>query len=90
MAIGAPTRSVLGAVLGRGLRQLLLGATLGALLGIVLARLAVATIPFDLMRGGPIELIATALLFTIAGMIACIRPVCRVLGLDAMHAMRVD
>jgi predicted permease len=90
MAIGAPTRSVLGTVLGRGLRQLLLGATLGALIGIVLARLAVATIPFDLMRGGPIELIATALLFTIAGAIACLRPVRRVLSLDAMHAMRID
>jgi hypothetical protein len=89
-SIGAPTRSVLGAVLGRGLRQLLLGATLGALFGIVLARLAVATIPFDLVRGGPIELIATALLFTIAGAITCLRPVRRVLSLDAMHAIRID
>ena len=58
MAIGAPTRSVLGAVLGRGLRQLLLERYARCSFGIVLARLAVATIPFDLVRGGPIELIA--------------------------------
>jgi ABC-type antimicrobial peptide transport system permease subunit len=90
VAIGAPPRSVLAAVLGRGLRQMMIGITLGALLGFALARLAVATIPFDLVRGGPIELAFIALLFTGAGLTACLRPTRRILTIDAIHAIRSE
>jgi ABC-type antimicrobial peptide transport system permease subunit len=90
VAIGAPPRSVLVAVLGRGLRQLLLGVTLGGVLGFALARVAVATIPFELVRGGAIELGVVALLFTGAGLSACLRPARRILTVDAIHAMRSE
>ncbi|MGH7555338.1 MAG: ABC transporter permease, partial [Longimicrobiales bacterium] len=90
VAIGAPPRSVLGSVLGRGLRQMLLGVSLGAALGLALTRIAVASIPFDLVRGGPVELAVIAVLLSGAGFVACLRPVRRVLTVNAIHAIHSE
>ncbi|MCI0435733.1 MAG: hypothetical protein L0271_19140 [Gemmatimonadetes bacterium] len=60
------------------------------MLCVALTRIAVATIPFDLSRGGPLELAAIALLFTGAGLLASLRPVHRALTVDAIHAIRSE
>jgi predicted permease len=90
VAIGSTPGSVLAAVLGRGFRQMLLGFSIGAVLGLALTRIATSTIPFGLVRGGPVELAAIALLLATAGCAACLRPVRRVLSVDPIQAIRSE
>jgi hypothetical protein len=90
IAIGATPRSVIATVLGRGLRQMVLGIALGALLSLALARIAISAIPFQLARGGPVELAAITALLAAAGISACLRPVRRVLATDPIEAIRSD
>ncbi|MCI0434351.1 MAG: hypothetical protein L0271_12045 [Gemmatimonadetes bacterium] len=90
VAMGAPAGSIVASVLGRGLRQMLVGTVPGIALGAGLARIAIAAIPFDLVRGGPAELIVIGVILTGTGFAACAGPLRRTLGVDPIGAIRPD
>jgi ABC-type antimicrobial peptide transport system permease subunit len=84
-AIGAGPRQILGDVFSRALRQLGVGATLGLGSG-VLATNVLASSP--VLSGGPALPLGIASLLLVLGLVACGRPIRRVLRIEATEALR--
>jgi predicted permease len=87
LALGADRRRVLGAVLRRGLMQIVTGIALGSAMGWALLRL-MQLIPIDMASGGTgwLAVVATAML--VAGFVACLVPASRALGIHPVEALR--
>jgi putative ABC transport system permease protein len=89
MALGASQTSVLGMVVGQGMLLVGLGLFIGIAASLALARVLQSylyqTAPTD-----PVTLIAVALAFVIAGMLACLGPAWRATTVDPMLALRAD
>ena len=86
-ALGAADRRVLNLVLGRGIRQLVVGIGVGVLLGVIFARLLAGWLygvkPFD-----PATLAIVATILTIVAFLASLIPALRAIRLNPTEALR--
>jgi putative ABC transport system permease protein len=89
MALGADRGSVVGMVLGQGLRMTALGLVVGILGSLLLTRL-VATLLFDVKPTDPVTFVAVAVFITIVGTLACLIPARRATTVDPMVVLRDD
>lgn len=89
MAMGAGTRAVFGLVLGKGMRQLALGAAIGLALGAAMAR-PLAVVFFDVRPSDPTVYGAIIVTMTLAGLLACVLPARRATQVELVDALRPD
>jgi len=89
VALGARPLAVIGAILGRGMRQVAIGLVLGSIAGLGVLEL-LSVFPIDFASGGLGLLVAVALAMLVAGAAACIVPASRSLRLHPVEALRHD
>lgn len=89
MAMGAGTRAVFGLVLGKGMRQLALGAAIGLALGAAMAR-PLAVVFFDVRPSDPTVYGAIIVTMTLAGLLACVLPARSATRVELVDALRPD
>ncbi len=89
IALGAPSASVLGLVLGQGGRLIAIGVVVGVVLGAMATQLF-ASMMFGVSPLDPFVYLATALLMATIGMVAVYVPARRATKVDAMVALRAD
>lgn len=89
MAMGAPARAVFGLVLGKGMKQLGIGAAVGLLLGAVMAR-PLAFVFFDVQPSDPLVFAAIVATMALAGLAACVVPARRATRVELVEALRPE
>jgi ABC-type antimicrobial peptide transport system permease subunit len=89
IALGAPSNSVLGLVLGQGGRLIAIGVGVGVILG-AMATQVFASMMFGVSPLDPFVYLATALLMATIGMVAVYVPARRATKVDAMVALRAE
>ena len=89
MAMGAGTRSVFGLVLGKGMKQLGIGAAVGLGLGALMAR-PLAFVFYDVRPTDPFVYAAIVLTMGLAGFAACVVPARRATRVALVDALRPD
>ena len=89
IALGAPSDSVLGLVLGQGGRLIAIGVAVGVILG-AMATQVFASMMFGVSPLDPFVYLATALLMATIGMVAVYVPARRATKVDAMVALRAE
>lgn len=87
LALGADRRSILGVVLRRGLFQIGIGIALGSAMGWALLRL-MQSVPIGMASGGAGMLAIAAAAMAVCGLMACIVPASRTLGINPVEAIR--
>lgn len=87
VALGATGSRVLGAVLGRGFRQIAIGIGIGALAGAGLLQL-LSFLPIGISPDGPWLLAAAGGTMLLAGLSACLAPITRALRIQPLEALR--
>ncbi|MGH9626791.1 MAG: FtsX-like permease family protein, partial [Bryobacteraceae bacterium] len=89
MALGASGWTVLRLVLGRGVKQLVIGMALGLGAAIAVCRL-MARLLFQVSPQDPLTFTVVTLALCAAGLIACWFPARRAARLDPMNALRYE
>jgi ABC-type antimicrobial peptide transport system permease subunit len=89
IALGATTRNILGLVMMRGLKQLLIGLAIGLAITIPAAR-AMAALRLRASTYDPIVLCIVCLLLAAVGLFACWLPARRAAALDPVKAIRYE
>jgi predicted permease len=89
MALGAQRRSVLGMVLGRGLRLIVVGIIMGEIASFGLTRL-IASQVWGVSVRDPLTLGAVALVIGVAGLAACLFPARKATQVDPLVALRYE
>lgn len=89
MAMGAGARAVFGLVLGKGMKQLAIGAAIGLALGALMAR-PLASVFFDVRPSDPFVYAAIVLTMALAGLAACVVPARRATRIQLVEALRPD
>ncbi|HEV2297800.1 MAG TPA: ABC transporter permease [Candidatus Acidoferrales bacterium] len=89
IALGASPHSVLGIVLGRGVRLILAGLAAGTALAFAIAHLPQGLL-YGVNAGDPAIAGAAALLLLLAGLAACYIPARRATKVDPMVALRYE
>lgn len=89
IALGASPHSVLGVVLGRGVRLVVAGLAAGTALAFALAHLLQGLL-YGVSAGNPAIACAAALLLLLAGLAACYIPAHRATKVDPMVALRYE
>jgi putative ABC transport system permease protein len=89
MALGAGDRTVFGLVLGKGMKQLGIGAFLGLGMGAAMAQ-PMAVIFFDVEPSDPTVYGAIVLTLGLAGLLACLVPAHRATRIELVDALRPD
>ena len=89
MALGASSRSILGLVLTRGMKQLIAGVVLGVAAAIPATR-AMASLPFRLSPSNPMVLVTVSLVLAVVGLFACWFPARRAAALNPVSAIRYE
>ena len=89
IALGAPSRSVLGLVLGQGARLIAIGVVAGVIVGAMATQLF-ASMMFGVSPLDPVVYLATALLLATIGMFAVYVPARRATQVDAMVTLRAE
>ncbi|HEV2491160.1 MAG TPA: ABC transporter permease [Candidatus Acidoferrales bacterium] len=89
IALGASPHSVLGIVLGRGIRLVVAGLAAGTALAFALAHLLQGLL-YGVSAGNPAIAGAAALLLLLAGLAACYIPARRATKVDPMVALRYE
>lgn len=89
MAMGAERRNILGLVLGKGMRQLGLGALIGLGLGALLVQ-PMRILFFDVEPSDPLVYGAIALTLGLAGLLACLLPAHRATRVQLVDALRPE
>jgi putative ABC transport system permease protein len=89
IALGAPSRSVLGLVLGQGARLIAIGVVVGLIMGAMATQLF-ASMMFGVSPLDPFVYLATALVLATIGMFAVYVPARRATQVDAMVALRAE
>jgi hypothetical protein len=87
IVLGASPQSVLGIVLGRGVRLILSGLAVGAVLAFAVTHLLQGLL-YGVSAGNPIIAGVAALLMLLAGLAACCIPARRAMKVDPMVALR--
>jgi putative ABC transport system permease protein len=89
MAMGAGARSVFGLVLGKGMRQLGIGAAIGLTMGAAMAQ-PMAIVFFDVEPSDPFVYGAIVLTMGLAGLLACLVPARRATRIALVDALRPE
>jgi len=89
MALGASRSSVLGMVLGQGLRLTAIGMAIGFVLAVALTRL-MASILFSVSPTDPATFAAVFLVLAVIAMLACYLPARRATKVDPLVALRYE
>ena len=89
MALGAGARDVIGLVLGKGMKQLGIGAVIGLALGAAMAQ-PMSVIFFDVEPSDPTVYAAIILTLGLAGFLACLIPARRATQIELVDALRPD
>jgi len=89
IALGATTRNILGLVMMRGLKQLLIGLAIGLAITIPAAR-AMAALRLRASTYDPLVLCIVSLLLAAVGLFACWLPARRAAALDPVKAIRYE
>jgi predicted permease len=89
IALGAPSRSVLGLVLGQGALLIAIGVVVGVIVGAMATQLF-ASMMFGVSPLDPVVYLATALVLATIGMFAVYVPARRATQVDAMVALRAE
>jgi putative ABC transport system permease protein len=87
MALGADRGTVLGMVLGQGMRVTALGLVVGIVGSLLLTRL-VSTLLFEVKPTDPVTFLAVAVFITIIAGLACLVPARRATRVDPMVVLR--
>jgi putative ABC transport system permease protein len=87
IALGASSSSVLGMILGQGLRTTLIGVGIGIAGALALTR-AIQTLLFDVKPTDPLTFAGVALLLVGVAALACYIPARRATRVDPMEALR--
>jgi putative ABC transport system permease protein len=86
MALGATSRSILGMVVGQGMRPILIGITLGLLGAFGLSRFMTALL-FGVEAADPLTYAAVAAIVTATALMACFVPALRALRVNPVTAL---
>ena len=89
MALGAGARTVFRLVLGKGMRQLAVGAVVGLALGAVLVR-PMAAIFYDVEPSDPFVYGAIVVTLGLSGLLACLVPARRATSVELVNALRPE
>jgi predicted permease len=89
MTLGAEPKSVLGMVIGRGMKLVGIGAAIGIVVALGAARLA-STLIFGVTPDDPLTLIGAALVLMLVAAVACYVPARRAMKVDPMVALRYE
>ena len=89
MALGASRDRVLRMVVGQGLALVGAGLCIGVAASLALSRV-LATMLFNTQPTDPITFTLVAMIFTLAGTLACLGPAWRATTVDPMQALRAD
>ncbi|HEV2379823.1 MAG TPA: FtsX-like permease family protein [Terriglobia bacterium] len=89
MALGASRTSVLGMVLGEGLRVVLIGVAIGLVEAFALSRL-IKSLLFGVEAADPATFIAVPLVMIVVALAACYVPARRATKVDPMVALRYE
>jgi putative ABC transport system permease protein len=87
MALGATRGSVLGMILGQGVRITLIGLVAGSAAALLLTRLLQAQL-FNVKPTDPLTMISVALFITVVAALACYLPASRASRVDPMVVLR--
>jgi ABC-type antimicrobial peptide transport system permease subunit len=88
-AIGAQGHQIVRLVLGDVSWMVAIGLALGTLAALAMGRLLEALL-FDVRPADPLALAASALLFAVAALVACVLPASRAGRVDLMEALRQE
>ncbi|MGD2046229.1 MAG: ABC transporter permease [Gemmatimonadota bacterium] len=89
MAMGAEGRDILTLVLGKGMKQLALGALIGSALGALLVQ-PMRLLFFDVQPGDPVVYVTIVLTLGLAGLLACLLPARRATRVQLVDALRPE
>jgi putative ABC transport system permease protein len=89
LAIGAPRETLLGMVIGQGMKLVVAGVLVGILGALALARL-VSTMLFEITPFDPPSYASTALVLLIVAALACYVPARRAMRVDPIVALRYE
>jgi len=89
MAMGAEARSILGLVLGKGMKQLGLGALIGLGLGALLVQ-PMRVVFFQVEPSDPLVYATIVLTLGLAGLLACLFPALRATRVQLVDALRPE
>jgi len=89
MALGATSRSILGLVIGQGMRPILIGIALGLLGAFALSRFMTALL-FGVEAADPLTYAAVAAGVTATALMACCAPALRALRINPVTALREE
>lgn len=89
MALGAQGRTIVGAVLGRGLRLAAVGVTLGVVGSLALTRLLANQLA-GVTATDPLTFATSVALLLAAAIVACVIPARRASRIDPIETLRVD
>jgi len=89
VALGATDRSVLGLVVGQGMRPVLAGLALGLLAAVALSRL-LTTLLVDVPPTDPMTYAVVAVVLLAASALACVIPARKALRVDVTSALRME
>ena len=89
MALGALKSDVLGMVLGRGLKLVLMGIAIGAVAALAATRV-MASFLFHVSATDPVTFVAVAGIFVVVALAACLIPARRATNVDPMVALHYE
>ncbi|PYV01728.1 MAG: hypothetical protein DMG10_16850, partial [Acidobacteria bacterium] len=89
IALGATSRSILGLVIGQGMRPILIGIALGLLGAFALSRFMTALL-FGVEAADPLTYAAVAAVVTATALVACCVPALRALRINPVTALREE
>jgi putative ABC transport system permease protein len=89
MAMGAEARNILGLVLGKGMRQLGLGALIGLALGALLVQ-PMRILFYEVRPSDPLVYGAIVITLGLAGLLACLVPAHRATRVQLVDALRPE
>jgi putative ABC transport system permease protein len=89
MALGAQGRSVLGLVIGQGMKFVLIGVGVGIAGALALTRV-LSSLLFNVSATDPLTFVGVSALLALVALLACYVPALRAMKVDPMVALRSE